>query len=121
MCEEKCHNHSSVCSPWRVQTLFSEETDSEGTEEGTGQAEETFTGFEVPRNGRRMGFLLCRLLWWDSLNLQAFNIYTQSITLIKQGTKPSMDMVQCKTTDMIEILKLDTQIAFMSCHFVIVG
>lgn len=30
---------------------------------------------------------------------QAFN--TESITLIKQGTKPRMNMVQCKTTDMI--------------------
>lgn len=27
---------------------------------------------------------------------------------IKQGTKPGMDMVQRKTTDMIEILKLDS-------------
>lgn len=44
---------------------------------------------------------------------QAFDIYThthtQSITLIKQGTKPRMDMVQCKTTNMIEILKLNTE------------
>lgn len=33
----------------------------------------------------------------------------ESLTLIKQGTKPRMDMVQCKTTNMIEILKLDTE------------
>lgn len=36
---------------------------------------------------------------------QAFDIYT----LIKQGTEPRMDMVQCKTTNMIEILKLNTE------------
>lgn len=34
----------------------------------------------------------------------------EPVTLIKQGTKPRMDMVQCKTTNMIEILTLDTEI-----------
>lgn len=37
-------------------------------------------------------------------------LFTQeSIILIKQGTKPRMDMVQCKTTIKIEILKLNTE------------
>lgn len=41
---------------------------------------------------------------------QAFeHLHTESITLIKQGTEPRMDMVQCKTTNMIEILKLDIE------------
>lgn len=39
---------------------------------------------------------------------QAFNM--ESVTLIKQGTKPRVNMGQCKTTDMIEILKLETDI-----------
>lgn len=34
----------------------------------------------------------------------------EPVALIKQGTKPIMDMVQCKTTNMIEILILDTEI-----------
>lgn len=63
-------------------------------------------------------------LRWDCSNLPCnhlptFSYHTEvetgfwhlheSVTLIKQGTEPRMDMVQHKTTNMIEILKLDTE------------